>query len=155
MYFYNKKLFLILFSCFVTCITVAGTIDKPLDYDSFVTKNQLMQHIYSLLHEAGYTSETQKEKIMRFLYSDTQQVMDSVGLGLNQADLTNLYNIKEQVQYLMKSQPTELQEKKYYASICLDALPKRGIKFTLCTILECFKLSNKKFADTKKYNPTY
>lgn len=146
----------LLMICLVSLAEVKAVTHNPQTYDQFVTKNQLMQSIYPLLVDMGYSSHATVEAIMRYIMSEgIADVSELCSIGVKQPDITNIANIKTQFWAILTEQDVRaMQEKKDYATICLKSLPGRGVRFSLITLLECFKLGSKRFENglRNRYN---
>lgn len=146
----------LLMICLVSLAEVKAVTHNPQTYDQFVTKNQLMQSIYPLLVDMGYSSHGTIEAIMRYIMSEEiVDITDLYRAGVKQPDINNIVNIRTQFSAISTEQDVRaMQEKKDYVTICLESLPRRGVPFSLITLLECFKLGSKRFENglRNRYN---
>ena len=83
--------------CLVSLAEVKAVTHNPQTYDQFVTKNQLMQSIYPLLVDMGYSSHGTIEAIMRYIMSEEiVDITDLYRAGVKQPDINNIVNIRTQ-----------------------------------------------------------
>lgn len=142
---FRKKIFLV--TLFLSSSIQIFTLSQPQktlpEYDEFVLKNKLIQDIYNLLDEMGYTTNSQKQDIMSFIFRD-DEVQSLLWPVYDSTDKANILAIKREIVNLMYKSKNEIEETQHLVSYCLKSLPKRGVKYTFSTILYCFELSKKR-----------
>lgn len=138
----RKKIFLaaLFLSSSMQIFTVTQPEKTLSEYDEFVLKNKLMQDIYNLLDEMGYTTNTQKKDIMSFIFRD-DEVQSLLWPVYDSTDKANILAIKREIANLMYKSKNEAKETQHLVSYCLKSLPKRGVAYKFSTILYCFQLS--------------